>query len=782
MFPSDITTLLILQPGNLVYHLILMLSLALLYTTSRFFQAQRKKSMDQRWAQISLSLISLHALFIGIGVLAWLQILNGEVLLPGLERWVSFSSISLLLWGFLGAEGDRRERNALVILLILASLGAIATIIATSFLPLSFAFNATSYDAAWSLVSLALSLTGLFVFLMRRPSIWSLSFAGFALVAAGYGLHMGLGPIELSFGPYIRWGEIMGIPILALAALRSMLSLVEATETEPVQVPLSPAGAEVEHPIENDAAHLPQVLLDLQAFMTTTQLDRFSEMAVRTFGRAMKAELCILLTPPEESGQLSIATGYDLISERHLDGRTISTDEIPIIMQAMERKQSVDLPAQSQAPDLTGLQRSLFLDRTGAVLFSPILDGTDLLGGFVLLSPFARSRWPATSRRALEKLAELFVGRYRLIQSQIPPEAIPDRYYSPEVDATRREVERLVLENTRLTDQLIKATDQASHDLAGFLENHTLASETIQLLEDEISRMRTAITESEDKSPAGHVDELKTQLQGTLQELASARAKLIQIEGQPEHLEAQAPSRSAVKAISNLSQDLRQPMSTILGYSELLKRESSGVLTADQTQYVDHIHSSTDRLTRLLNSLINVMAIHTGTLDLVPTSIAIQVPLRDALAQVSTAIRNRRQTLRVDIPKSLPKVLGDSDAIFQMLVHLLNNAVGATPEAGRIWIAAKVAEADSHGFLTLWITDGGEGIPTNDIKRIFEVEYPRRGDRIRGVGDEGIGLSIAKSLVEAMGGRLWVDSQPQQGSTFTILLPLSEQPTSSPRS
>ena len=105
------------------------------------------------------------------------------------------------------------------------------------------------------------------------------------------------------------------------------------------------------------------------------------------------------------------------------------------------------------------------------------------------------------------------------------------------------------------------------------------------------------------------------------------------------------------------------------------------------------------------------------------------------------------------------------------------NAVSATPESGRIWIAAKVAEADSHGFLTLWITDGGEGIPANDIHRIFDIEYPREGEPIRGLGDEGIGLSIAKSLVEAMGGRLWVDSQPQQGSTFTVLLPLSEQLT-----
>lgn len=773
MFPSDITTLLILQPGNLVYHLILMLSMALLYTNARFYQFQGKTHLHQRWAGIALGLVALHTTLIIVGALAYFQILYGEVLLPGLERWVSFSSLSLLLWGFLGSAKDRRERNALAILLGLAGLGMFATIYATAQQP--GAFNTTSYDAAWSIVSLALSLMALFALLMRRPSIWNLSFAGFGLIAIGYGFHMAFGPAELSFGPYIRWGEIMGIPILTLAAIRSMLAAPATPVMVETPVPVEAPPVEVKPEHENDVAHLPQVLLDLQAFNAATQLDQFSDMAVRTFGRAMKAELCILLTPPEDSGQLSIATGYDLISERHLDGRSLKSEELPIIVQAMERRQSVDLPAQSQAPDLQTLKRSLFLDQAGAVLFSPIMDGNVLLGGLALLSPFARSRWPTTSKRALEKLAEFFASRFREIQDQPVPDRIPDRYFSPEVDATRREVERLVLENTRLTEQLIQATDQASHDLAGFLEDHTLASETIQLLEDEISRMRSAISESEDHAPAAHVDDLRSQLQETLQELAGARAKLVQIEGYSLPKEVQTPSRNAIQAIANLAQDLRQPMSTILGYAELLKRESSGVLSLDQNQYVDHIHSSTDRLTRLLNTLINVMAIHTGTLDLVPTSLAIQLPLRDALAQVSTAIRNRKLALRVDIPKTLPRVLGDADAIFQMLVHLLNNAVSATPEGGRIWIAAKVAEADSHGFLTLWITDGGEGIPTDDRKRLFEVEYPRQGAPIRGIGDEGIGLSIAKSLVEAMGGRLWVDSQAGQGSTFTILLPLSEQ-------
>ncbi|TFH37799.1 MAG: HAMP domain-containing histidine kinase [Anaerolineales bacterium] len=777
MFPNDITTMLVVQPGNLVYHLILMLSFALVFSAARILQTNRENFPALRWARISIAILAMHFSLVLVGVAAWAQWLDGEVLLPGLERWLSFSTIALLLWGFLAAESDRRELRALWSLLSLAGLGAVSTIYAYALQGGGVAFNSTSFDAAWGVVGLALVGTGLLVLLLRRPSIWSLSFAGFALIAVGYVLHMTLGPTDISFAAYIRWGELMGIPILILAAFRSML-LTPATMESP-EVPDADATppTPIAFPKENDIEHLPQVLLDLRALLTADRLDRLSEMAVRTFARAMKAELCILLTPPTDSGQLSIAAGYDLISERFLDGRTLSSEDIPVIIQAMERKRSVDLPAQSQAPDILGLQKALFLARTGPILFSPILDRTELLGGIALLSPFARTRWPLTSQRALEKLAEFFTERVQAIQAQEVREIIPDRYYNSEIDTTRREVERLVLDNSRLTEQLIVATDQASHDLAGFLENHTLASETIQILDDEISRMRTAINENEQGGGYDQTDDLTTRLQDTLQELAGARARLVQIEGEAPEREPQAPSKSAVKAIANLARDLRQPMSTILGYTELLNTESSGLLTAEQTQYINHIHGSTERLTRHLNSLIHIMEIHTGTLDLVPTSINIQGPLRDALGQASNAIRKRRQTVRVDLPKPVPKVLGDADALFQMLVHLLNNAVGATSHGGKIWIAAKVAETDSFGFLTLWITDGGEGIPADDRRRIFDVEYPRSGKPIRGIGDDGIGLSIAKSLVEAMGGRLWVDSQPQQGSTFTILLPLSEQPT-----
>lgn len=776
MTPSDITTLLIIQPGNLVYHLVLMLAFALLFSNSQILQSRFEDLQTRRWTRVSLTLLMLHLLLLFVGVAGWIKWLDSAVLLPAMERWVSFTTVALLLWGFLATEDDQREARAMWILMILAGIGAIGTIINYALESRTVPFNATSLDAAWSVVGLALAATGLLVLLMRRPSIWSLSFAGFTLLAIGYGFHMALGPREFSFAPFVRWGELTGIPILILAAMRSMLA-DGSMATYPQKAIAKGSESEAVEPIsENDIAHLPQVLLDLRAFMAVDRLDGLAAMAVRTFARVMKAELCVLFTPPQESGQLSIAAGYDLISEQYLEGRPLSIEDIPIMMQAMERKQTVDLTAQSQAPDLKALTKNLFLAHTGAVLFTPILDDNELIGGIALLSPFARSRWPKTSQRALEKLAALFAERLRALQNQSIQEVIPDRYYSPEIDATRREVERLVLENTRLTEQLIQATDQASHDLAGFLENHTLASETIQILEDEISRMRSAISESEQESPHGPVDELASQLQDTLQELAGARARLVQIEEKTPRLEPQPPSRGAVRAIANLAQDLRQPMSSILGYAELLQRESSGLLTADQRDYAEHIHQSTERLTRHLNTLINVMAIHTGTLDLVPTSINIQAALRDALAQSSTAIRNRRQTLRVDVPQPMPKVLGDADAIFQMLVHLINNATSATPEGGKIWIAAKVAEADSLGFLTLWITDGGEGISTEDRKRVFDVEYPRSGESIRGIGEEGIGLSIAKSLVEAMGGRIWVDSQAGQGSTFTILLPLSEQP------
>ncbi|MGD2163713.1 MAG: HAMP domain-containing sensor histidine kinase, partial [Anaerolineales bacterium] len=194
----------------------------------------------------------------------------------------------------------------------------------------------------------------------------------------------------------------------------------------------------------------------------------------------------------------------------------------------------------------------------------------------------------------------------------------------------------------------------------------------------------------------------------------------------------------------------------------------------DASLYVDHIRESTDRLTNLLNQLIHLAAIETGSLEVLPTSLDLAYWIDDSLEQVEPAMERRALHLRKRIPQNVPRVMADPDAISQVLIHLLNNAVGASPEGGVVGIGLRIAEADATGFLTLRISDEGRGIPASDLHRVFDPGYPPEGPPLMGLGEEPIGLSIMKTLIEAMGGRIWIESKENFGTTFVVLLPLAE--------
>jgi histidine kinase len=174
-----------------------------------------------------------------------------------------------------------------------------------------------------------------------------------------------------------------------------------------------------------------------------------------------------------------------------------------------------------------------------------------------------------------------------------------------------------------------------------------------------------------------------------------------------------------------------------------------------------------------LNNLIHVTAIETGTLELHPIPVDLQSCIEEAVTRTSTALRKKDLALQIDLRDDLPAVLGDEDALLQVFVHLLNNAIGASPEGERIILNSHTAASESGQYLTVTITDQGGGIPPEDLGRVFDPVYKTQGLTIIGIGESGIGLSIVRSLMEAMGGRVWVDSQLGTGSSFTVLIPLS---------
>ncbi len=218
--------------------------------------------------------------------------------------------------------------------------------------------------------------------------------------------------------------------------------------------------------------------------------------------------------------------------------------------------------------------------------------------------------------------------------------------------------------------------------------------------------------------------------------------------------------------IGDVAHELRTPLTTIKGSMEGLM---DGVLTAD-VQTFQQIHRQTDRLQRLIDDLQELSRVEAGayTMNLLLQEVQDLVEITK-----TTLIRQFEEkgvTLNIELDPGLPMVYADEDRIRQVLLNLVGNALQYTPAGGVVTIRAK-QERDE---VLISVSDTGVGIPAEHIDQIFTRFYRVDSSRSRSVGGSGIGLTIARYLTEAHGGRIWAESPgADQGSTFTFTLPVA---------
>jgi signal transduction histidine kinase len=216
---------------------------------------------------------------------------------------------------------------------------------------------------------------------------------------------------------------------------------------------------------------------------------------------------------------------------------------------------------------------------------------------------------------------------------------------------------------------------------------------------------------------------------------------------------------------ADIAHDLRTPMSVIMGYTESLM---DGRLRGSQETY-EILHQEARHLSHLIEDLRLLSLADAGELPLIKRPVPPQALLeRVALAHMPQA-EESGVAIRVEDGQDLPMVEMDPERMTQVLGNLVSNALRHTPDGGTISLAAKKLD-DSH--LVMTVQDTGSGIPTEDLPHVFERFF--RGDRVRQRnGSSGLGLAIARSIVDAHKGTITAESQEGQGTTFKIVLPIN---------
>jgi signal transduction histidine kinase len=290
------------------------------------------------------------------------------------------------------------------------------------------------------------------------------------------------------------------------------------------------------------------------------------------------------------------------------------------------------------------------------------------------------------------------------------------------------------------------------------------------------------------------IEEVSEQRNQLEQELNETRSALAAVQNQLDLIQVRTNVQTEgtsstgqpyqAELMLGMVQELRTPLTSIVGYIDLLMDESAGILGEMQRKFLQRVASNITRLTYMLNDLTRVTALDNAPIHLTPEPLNVVGVIEDAISSSTYQFREKGLSVNLNLHDNIPDIRADRDAISQIINQLLTNAYLASPPGSPIYITAHQQQvklskgtnlAQSKDCLLVSVEDRGGGIAQEDIARVFARKYKAENPLINGLGDTGVGLSIAKTLAEAHGGGLWLETRENIGSIFYFALPLETE-------
>ena len=781
---QQVLTALTTFPGNLIYHMALAFSIAgalqgavNLWRDSEFPQGRRMV------IGLGLMMGLRFVLFLSAG-LAQQGLSNPHVLLPVLDRTATTLSLTIILWLWIFPEPTRLADAASGLLGLLTAAAAALSWAWWFGHYTESAFNASWLDLGWEIFAIALLILGLTLLILRRPNGWEYGLGMMIIVSLGHILHLIVPQADSDFPGFVRLAQMAAYPIL--------FSLPRRFNLPPKEVPvIEAAPVVIQQPIIHERPRYgiePEYFKTLLSILGESSGPQLCKAISQTVAETMLSDICLVILPPGSSGEFYIQCGYDLIREEALGSMSLDPEQLPLLSSAMKKSRPLRLPASSTSQDLTSIGNILGLGSTGHLLagFVQSPEGESSLG-ILLLSPHSDRRWSREDQNYLEQISEgLAPILHRAKQWESTQEELEKtknnlQTFQAMLEETQVENQTLTSEKDTISREVLG--EEKSDELDSLKDDQKKAQDTIARLQVEnrrLGEMVEGLIAEADTHELTTSGQLKKELQQTLEEIAALKNQLVTVEeqaiertGLPEV--AGAVSEEQVEVFASIAQDLRQPMSSIVGYTDLLLGESVGILGALQRKFLERIRASTERLEMLLDDLLRMTVLDGEQLKLNPEAVDLGNAIDKAIADTSAQMRDKNIILRVDLPDTMPYIHADRDALQQILIHLLKNAGAVSPVEGEIYLRADIQDAENErDYVLIQVADQGGGIPKDDLPRVFSRLYRADNPLIEGIGDTGVGLSIAKTLVESHEGRIWVDTEMGRGSAFNLLLPLSD--------
>lgn len=833
-FWEQLNQLLSESPGNIIFHLVTLFAIqATLAIALGQWRRERELEGDGEGvtfarklalAALGLLITRLILLVVSLVVAANADTTLPSRILPPLEQFINTTMAILIVWALAPTVRSIPRLTDVAALLLLLLAGVMYAFFAQNWAMTAQAgmtYNGSDQSTIWGIFQVAVLTAGALALLFRfEPGLGLRLFAILALLAAHFTQlwnYPETVPTQSEIPFWIRLGHLVSLPLLAIIAYRhavdALISARLSKRPAPEQIAsaLHWAGRVVTTRSASEVAH---EAVNMVAALTGA---RFA--AVATFVGGAPDQLNVLSAGSEAE---------------HPQTWALNLRDWPAFRMALDQEQPVELlPEGVGARQLHDLYQELGMSARGSMLVAPLIANGEKEGVLLLGGAPQTATWPDSAVNVATTLAT-YIGQVitaargrptrpgteaelevtaldeAMAESSEPrvlvSEPEPVDVTIPEIGAGRlialeQERENLLEENQSLQEQLahsetrLQGAEQRARDLAAVVEEYEhnrSGDDRLAALEAEIAALRESLAEAEEAlaMAAAAEGELSTEWVTTTisrysGELEEAQGRIAELE---QELEKRDPDASS-EIVTSLAQELRTPLTSIAGYTDLLLGETMGILGTRQRDFLQRVRSNVERMGVLLDQIVQLAATPAPRLAIHDVEMVdVREVIDSAVSTVLAQLRKKELRVNFEISDSLPPVPANRDALSQILIHLLNNASEVSQTSGEMTISAHTdsfndgaeeRDVDVDTFIHLSVRDSGGGIKPEDRSHVFDPQYRADHPLIEGLGDTGAGLAVTDRLVSAHGGRVWVDSEEGSGSTFSVLLPLSHNGHSS---
>ena len=290
---------------------------------------------------------------------------------------------------------------------------------------------------------------------------------------------------------------------------------------------------------------------------------------------------------------------------------------------------------------------------------------------------------------------------------------------------------------------------------------YVVFKDEITVLSEHFNRMTTDLNDL--------YSSLEERVRQRTEELAEARDHAVEA------------NKSKTEFISVVSHELKIPMTSIKGYSDLMIAGATGPITDKQVDFLKIIRSNVSRMALLVSDLTDISRIESGHLRLEPVMVDTKGIIEDVVTLANSQIAQKNQTIKMEIADDLPRVWYDRNRLSQVMTNLVSNANKYTQDGGEITVEAKRTThacdgKEAQDVIQVKVQDNGFGMTVEDQQKLFNKFFRSPDDKVREAPGTGLGLSITKNLIELQGGCIWFESEFRQGTAFYFTIPVIGKP------